>query len=99
MPAITSENRAAWQGLIDTYGPARPHQGKRVRVLGGRKHVGREGVVTRHMQSRYANTRYMSEAQGHLRDILGRRDWVCRVREDDGSEFWVNAEHVAVVGL
>lgn len=98
MTAINSDTRAAWQDIANQLSAQRPYEGRRVRVTDGRKHVGKQGTVTRHMVSRYDDPfRYASEAQAHMREMAGRFGYVVRVRQDDGAEFWVRADYVEVL--
>ena len=98
MSAINEDTRAAWQAIADELSKQRPHAGRRVRVVGGRKHKGKEGLVERHQLSKYGDAyRYASEAQAHMRDMAGRDGWVCLVRTDAGETFWINAQHTEVV--
>ena len=96
MSAINSDTREAWQQLANDLSPQRPSVGKRVRVVEGRKYLGDEGQVTWHGVDRFADTRYLSDAQLHLRDMEGRRGF--RVRIDTGSDsFFVSADKVEVI--
>ena len=63
--------------------------GERVRVYGGRQHVGREGVVRKHIVSRYNPA-----PQAELFGELGRAGYVVLVQDDDGDTFWVGADAV-----
>lgn len=99
MSVINSETRAAWHILANEASAQRPSEGKRVRIVGGRKHQGREGVVRVHMESKYENAfRYASDAQAHLREMTGRYGFVVLVQPDDGSAaFWVKADYTEVL--
>ena len=99
MPAITSENAKFWQELANELGAKAPMPGKRVQVVGGRKHAGKCGVVLRNIEDKFDRDtyRYGSEASDHLRDMARKRGYVVLVREDSGAEFWVKAKLVEVV--
>lgn len=96
MPAINSDTRGAWQDLANQTATNRPSKGKQVRVTEGR-HAGKIGIVTWHGASRYRETRYCSDAQLHLRDMVGREGFRCGVRTDSGETFFVDADKVDVI--
>jgi len=95
MSAINSDTREAWQQLANDLGPQRPSVGKRVRVVSG-KHLGDEGQVTWHGVDRFTDTRYLSDAQLHLRDMEGRRGFRVRI-QSEGENFFVSADKVEVI--
>lgn len=99
MPAITAENAAGWQKIAEDLAPQRPSVGKWVRVLEGRKHVGKIGQVVRHERDRYDRVeRYRSEASMHFIDMRGREGFVVLVQDArNPSRFWVKASYVVVV--
>jgi hypothetical protein len=95
--AINSDNRSAWQDLADHLAPNRPDKGRRVRIERG-KYQGKIGLVTWHGPDKFANTRYKSEAQLHLRDMAGREGFRIRVQPDEGGQaFFTNAEYATVL--
>lgn len=94
MSCINADTRSAWQELAKEASKQRPHTGRRVRITGGRKHVGKVGTVIRHQISRFTHAyRYGNDASHHLRDLNGRYGWCCQVRTDLGESFWVDAQH------
>ena len=98
MSCINADTVDAWRHIAAEASPQRPSPGRRVRVTGGRKHIGRDGVVLRHMPSRYLNAfRYGGEASHHMREIVGRYGYVVLVQPDEGPPFWVRADYVNVL--
>lgn len=94
MACITSDNRDIWQKLADGLSAQRPYAGRRVTIVGGRKHKDKVGTVIRHQHDQYSDAyRYGNDAHHHLRDLRGRSGWVCLVRFDDGSTGWVKADY------
>lgn len=94
MSCITNENAAGWQRIADSLSEQRPYAGRRVSIVGGRKHKGKVGTVLTHMLDRYSDAyRYGSDASHQMRDMRGRSGWVCKVRFDDGSTGWVKADY------
>lgn len=97
MPAITAENAHVWQGLADSLGPERPGVGKRVTVHRG-KHRGKTGIVRKHQVTKFGTPfRYMTDAQMHLNDMVGKHGYCVQVETDDGTKFWTAATNVNVV--
>ncbi|AND75613.1 hypothetical protein [Nostoc phage A1] len=98
MTAINSENREAWQVLATTLSNQNPGVGKNVKIVDGRKHKGKTGKVIKHQRDRYSDAfRYGDSATHHLREIKGRYGYVCLIKDDTGSTFWVKAEYTEVV--
>lgn len=98
MTIIRAEDRAAWQALADKLAAQFPSVGKRVRVVAGRKHLGVDGIVTWHGRDRYADTRHLSDAQLHLRDMEGRRGFRIGIRPlNGGPVFFISADSVEVI--
>ena|SRR3990167_243179 len=97
MSFISEVTQDQWQSIIDQTEPNRPSVGKRVKVIESRKYLGKEGLVTWHGRDKFSDTwRWCSDAQFHLRDLVGRSGF--RVRIDTGSEaFFVNADKVEVI--
>jgi len=95
MPAINADTVDFWKDIAAKLSKQRPYAGRKVKIVAGRKHMGKTGTVVRHMVSRFENPyRYGSEAQHHMIDMAGREWYVCQVRDDsDGSLFWVKAEY------
>lgn len=90
------DNRAAWQDLIDRTGPQRPSKGKSVTVDSG-KHKGKTGIVFWHDWDKYSGgTRYASDAQLVLREIIGRHGWRVGIKTADGEKIFVAADKVTV---
>lgn len=73
-----------------------------MRVTGGRKHLGKEGTVISHMESKYERDafRYGGEASQHMRQMEGRYGYVVLVEPTNGGEggrFWVKANNVECI--
>ncbi len=95
---ITAENRAEWQSLANTVSDQRPSPGKRVRVTDGKKHLGKEGLVTWHGLDRFVDAfRYASGAQATLREMAGRYGYRVGIKTDDGETFFIRADRVEVL--
>lgn len=91
------ELRQAWEDIAEGASAQRPSPGKRVRIVGGRKHVGRTGVVERHQVSKFDDPfRYGSPQQHQMASIRGRRGYVVLVRDEAGETFWVRADYTRV---
>jgi hypothetical protein len=101
VPAINSENVEFWRDVAKEADKQRPRTGRRVCVVGGRKHKGKEGLVTRHQHDQFSHAyRYGNEASMHMKDMVGRSGWVCLVQPDDGSQpFWVKADFVECINV
>lgn len=99
MPAINSDNAEAWKQLAKDVDAQRPSVGKRIHVVGGRKHKGKTGSVVAHTRSRFGSAfRYGGEANLHLREMMGRHGFIVLVHPDDnGWPFWVDADKVEVL--
>lgn len=97
MALITSENRTAWQNLANDLSGQFPGRGKTVRVVSGKKHINKTGVVFWHGPDKFANTRYKSDAQLMLRDLSGREGFRIGVETQDGEKFFIAAERVEVI--
>lgn len=94
MPAITSENRDAWQAIANDCSKQRPYVGRLVKIVEGRKHKGKQGKVVRHMLDKYFDAfRYGSEASHHLTQMMGRHGYVVLVEQECGNRFWVRADY------
>jgi hypothetical protein len=99
MSAINENTAAAWRIIAATTDTTRPSVGRRVRVTGGRKHLGKIGVVQIHERNKFNNEayRYGSDAQHHMRDMAGRSGWRCKILTDDGEAIWVDASKTEVL--
>ncbi len=98
MPAINDKTAAFWRDMAKELSEQRPSPGKRVRIDGGRKHQGREGIVVHHCLDRYSSAfRYGGDANLHMREMAGRSGFVILVRTDDGTEFWCKADYATVL--
>jgi hypothetical protein len=96
--AINADTADAWRQIAKDCEATRPSAGKRVRVTGGRKHVGKEGTVLRHQISKFGDAyRYGNDASHHMRDMMGRSGWTCQVRTEAGETFWTDADNTAVL--
>lgn len=93
---ITSENRQAWQAIADSCEAKRPSAGKLVRVSSG-KHSGETGIVTWHGIDRFADTRFQTDAQLQMRDMMGTFGFRVRVQPESGTAFFVSADKVEVI--
>lgn len=98
MAVINSDNRQAWQNLANEAGKNRPSVDKRVKIVKGRKHKGKEGIVIRHIRDQYDTTwRYCPEASAMLREMNGRSGYVIQVRTESNETFWVKADYSEIL--
>jgi len=78
----------------------RPSVGKGVKVIGGRKHKGKTGVVFWHGIDQHAQPfRYGSDMQHVMRQARGRNFYRCGIKTESGEKFFLPAEHVRVNGV
>lgn len=95
MTCITRENAPALQSLFRSANMEKPNEGCIVKVLSG-KHVGKIGIVKKHMHSRYENPyRYGNEMSHHMLDARGRSGYEVLIQNDNES-FWVKANNTMV---
>ena len=85
------------QGIADRTADKRPSVGKTVKVIEGRKHLGKVGRVVFHGVDKYARTYHKTDAQLMMQEILGRFGYVVKVVTDDGDTFWIKANQVEVI--
>lgn len=98
MSVLNERTREAWQAIANDLSKQRPYAGRRVRIVGGRKHKGKEGTVTRHQLDHYEDAfRYGGEASQHMAQMAGRDGYVVMVRPDAGKPFWVKARFVLCI--
>lgn len=97
MALITAENRDSWQTLANGCAAQRPSVGKRVRVVSGRKHLGKEGTVKWHGVNRFYDNSYRTDAQLTLAEMRGREGYRVRVVTDSGEAFFIDAEKIEVI--
>lgn len=95
---INAENKAQWQTLADQLSQNNPLH-KRVRVVGGRKHKGKEGIMTKQMRDKYASDcwKYCSEAQATYREMEGVYGFCGLIECDDKSSFWIKCSHLEII--
>jgi hypothetical protein len=74
----------------------RPTAGKLVQVAEG-KHKDFTGRVFWHGPNKYASTRNATDAQLLIRDIAGRRGYRVGVRDEHGTQVFVDADLVNVL--
>jgi len=92
------EFREAWQAQIKKLEPNRPSVGKRVRVVEGRKHLGKEGEVFWHGIDKYDSNRYYkTAAQQMMSEAMGRMGYRVGIRTDEGETFFTGADKVEVI--
>lgn len=96
MAVINADNKDFWQDIANKLSINRPYVGRRVKVTGGRKHLGRMGTVIRHEYDRYSSAfRYGGDANMHMREMAGRYGFIVLIKPDDGADnFWVKADQV-----
>lgn len=96
MACINESTRDAWQHMADEASKQRPYVGRRVKVVQGRKRLGETGTVIRHERDRFQPDvwRYGTDASMHLRDMQGRRGFVCVVRFDGGGKDWIKSQYL-----
>lgn len=97
MSVINSENRDAWQALADANKEQFPSVGKTVKITDGRKYKGKEGIVIYHGINKFVDRRYWTDAQYHLRDMIGRYGFYVKVKTADNEVFSVPAEYTEVI--
>lgn len=97
MSVINSDNRDAWQALADTCKAQFPSVGKSVKIVDGRKHKGKMGIVTWHGVNKFVSRQYWTDAQYHLRDMQGRYGFSVRIKTVTGETFFVPAEYTEVI--
>lgn len=75
----------------------RPSVGKSVRVIGGRKHKGKEGIVFWHGRNPYERTsRSGSDLGRAMIDARGTHGFRCGVRTET-EKFFIDAKHLEVL--
>jgi hypothetical protein len=90
----------AWKALAEIAGEAfkkAPKKGKRVKIVGGRKHKGKEGVVFWHGRDPFEGRRYGSEMQQVLSNAIGMFGFRSGIQTDDGEKFFVPSEYCEVI--
>jgi hypothetical protein len=97
MSFISEVTQEQWKSLVDQTSPQRPSVGKIVKVVEGRKHLGKQGKVFWHGIDKYSDAwRYGSDAQHHLHDLCGRYGYRVGV-ETETEKFFVPANKVEVI--
>lgn len=99
--------KEAWQAFGDIMSgetgektrSERPDKGKRVRVIGGVKYKGLEGIVFWHGKDRYSYAgRYDGNAlQASLREARGKYGFRIGIKTDQGEKFFIAADKVETV--
>lgn len=98
MSVINSDTQKFWQDMAKEASKVRPDPGKKVRIVKGRKHKGKEGTVMKNIQDKFHDAfRYGGEASHHMTDMYRREGFVVLVKQDDGSTFWVRADYTEVL--
>ena len=98
MSVINSDTQECWQYLANEASKVRPDPGKCVRIVKGRKHLGKEGMVMKNIQDRFEDVfRYGGEAHHHMVSMRRREGFVVLIKQDDGSTFWVKADYTEVL--
>ncbi len=93
----------AWKALSEIMSDVakeRPSVGKKVRVIRGKKHLGKEGVVFWHGSDRFQDpNRYADSFQSALRQARGTYFYRVGVMVDETQEkIFVPAENVEILG-
>jgi hypothetical protein len=97
MSFISEITQEQWQGLVNDTKGQRPSKGKQIRVTEGR-HLGKVGEVRWHGRNKFSDAwRYASDAQLHLRDLVGRYGFRVLVLDTTGDTFFVDADKVEVL--
>jgi hypothetical protein len=99
MSAINGDTVEAWREIAKDLSAQRPYPGRRVEIVGGRKHKGRVGVVLIHCRDQYSSAfRYGGEANLHMREMAGRDGFVVKCRDEMTNEiFWCKADYTKVL--
>lgn len=92
---------AAWRAVGDiasNFANERPDKGKKVIVIGGRKHKGKAGVVFWHGPDfkPYRN-RYCTDIQRAMRDARGRDGFRVGIISNNNERFFCPANQVQIV--
>lgn len=96
MTCITRENALILQSLFRSVNKDKPDVGCTVKVLNG-KHIGKIGVVQKHMRSRFENPyRYGNEMSHHMTDVRGRNGYTILIKQENNVTFWIKADNVMV---
>jgi len=99
MPAINENTVDFWKDMAKEASKVRPNPGRRVQIVKGRKHKGKEGVVLKNIQDRYYDAfRYGGEASHHMTAMYRREGFVVLVEQDSGKTFWVRADYTEILG-
>jgi hypothetical protein len=80
----------------------RPQIGMRVRVIGTRKHKGKEGKIFWHGEDRYYGaSRYGDNYQQMMRQCMGRHGYRVGIETESGEKFFVKADHqtIELIGI
>lgn len=99
---ISKSTRQFFDDMAGASEVQKPSPGKRVRVIGGRKHNGKIGYVIRHQESQFYGRFAKKKPTENLalREVEGRVGYICLVKnEADGTTFWVDADKVDVIDL
>jgi hypothetical protein len=90
-----------WTGMqkvAENTADQRPGVGKRVLITKGRKHINKTGIVFWHGWDKFNSpTRYMSNAQITMAEILGRHGFRIGVETEDGERFYCPADYAEVL--
>lgn len=97
---MNEETRQALQAAVNAAYADSPRIGRRVRIIDGRKHLGKTGVVVWHGPDRYSDAgRYdASWMSAAMREASGVYGYRIGVQTDDGSRFFVPADYAEVLG-
>lgn len=96
MSLWSSMTQTEGQALADALSAYRPFVGRRVRIVEGRKHLGKIGTVTWHGPDRFAGRAYGDGYQQAATEVMGRYRYRVGVRTDDGETFFTKAEYTMV---
>lgn len=76
----------------------RPDVGRIVKVIKGRKHLGDVGIVKWHGRDKYdTNSRYRTDAQECLHEMIGRLGFRIKIDTESGDSFFISADYVEVI--
>ena len=97
MTTFTADNAQMWRDLFESVQARRPSVGKTVRVVSGKKHIGKSGQVIWHGEDKFYSTRYRADAQESMREAMGLHGFRVGIKTADGEKFFVGADKVEII--
>jgi hypothetical protein len=83
------------QTVADNTAAQRPSIGKTVTINTG-KYAKLTGIVFWHGVDKFSSTRYKTDAQLMMQEIIGREGYRCGIKLDNGDKVFVKASNVTV---